>query len=179
MIKLLHSLQKRLIVKNKEDKEKEGFIKVQEELYLHLKNMLIKQIGPEALEQIEELGVELKNKTIQLRHMDTELNMYQAQVREYKYTIGQLDESLADSKKKFLDLYRKRESTTGHLIQTNNLVLAGSDAAQESKSEIVQDRSRQLLNDTEMQAPQPLEPIEQSLVASAAELPTLNSVSSA
>ncbi|KAJ1341947.1 hypothetical protein BSLG_003447 [Batrachochytrium salamandrivorans] len=72
---------------------------------------------------------------------------------------------------KYTGSLSSKESTTGHLIQTNNLVLAGSDAAQESKSEIVQDRSRQLLNDTEMQAPQPLEPIEQSLVASAAELP--------
>ncbi|KAL2911092.1 hypothetical protein HK105_209456 [Polyrhizophydium stewartii] len=108
MIQLLHTLQKKLIVKNKEDKEKEEFIKVQEELYLHLKQMLAKQVGPEAIEQISELEAQLKQKHVQLRHMDTELNMYQAQVREYKYSIGQLDSLLAGYKKQFLELYRQR-----------------------------------------------------------------------
>eukprot|EP00842_Homolaphlyctis_polyrhiza_P000513 jgi/Hompol1/1462/HPOL_001881-RA len=108
MIQLLHTLQKKLIVKNKEDKEKEDSIKIQEELYLHLKAMLAKQIGPEALEQITELEKQLKDKNVELRHMDTELNMYQAQVREYEYSITQLDQTLAEFRNSFLAIYKQR-----------------------------------------------------------------------
>jgi uncharacterized membrane protein YgaE (UPF0421/DUF939 family) len=104
----LHSLQKKLIAKAKEEREKQEAIEIKEKLYLHLKSMLAKQVGPEATEQANDFVKALKEKRSQLRHMDTELNMYQAQVREYKHSIDTLDGGLADIKKKFLLLYMKR-----------------------------------------------------------------------
>lgn len=117
MLQMLHSLQKKLISKTKEEKEKQEAIEIKEKLYLHLKAMLAKQVGPEATEQCNDFVKALKEKKLQLRHMDTELNMYQAQVREYKHSIGELNYGLADIKKKFLGMYMKRaaQSTMLHL----------------------------------------------------------------
>ncbi|KAJ3311861.1 hypothetical protein HDV04_003601 [Boothiomyces sp. JEL0838] len=108
LILLQHTLQKKLIVKNKELAEKDQAIEVKEKLYLHLKTILAKQAGPEAAQQYAEFMKILKDKKKQLRHMDTELNMYKSQVEEYKYTISQLDAGLRDCKKKFLKMYKER-----------------------------------------------------------------------
>ncbi|KAJ3129075.1 hypothetical protein HK098_002667 [Nowakowskiella sp. JEL0407] len=96
MIQLLHSLQKKLIEKTQENSQKEALIQQQEETYLRLKAILGKQIGPEALEQVSEYQQILKDKTMQMKHMGTELNMYQAQVREYRYAVFQLDKALGE-----------------------------------------------------------------------------------
>ncbi|KAJ3334204.1 hypothetical protein HDU76_006576 [Blyttiomyces sp. JEL0837] len=108
MIQLLHSLQTNLIAKAKEDRDKEEMIGSQEKLYLHLKGILAKQIGPEALEQVDEYQQILKNKTMQLKHMGIELNMYQAQVREYKHAVESLQRSLDGVKMAFIDMRKGR-----------------------------------------------------------------------
>ncbi|KAJ3262633.1 hypothetical protein HK103_000162 [Boothiomyces macroporosus] len=115
LILLQHTLQKKLIVMNKELAQKDQAIEVKEKLYLHLKTILAKQAGPEAAQQYAEFMKILKDKKKQLRHMDTELNMYKSQVEEYKYTISQLDAGLRDCKKKFLKMYKERveEMKTG------------------------------------------------------------------
>ncbi|EGF81000.1 hypothetical protein BATDEDRAFT_24602 [Batrachochytrium dendrobatidis JAM81] len=199
MIQLLHTLQKKLITKTKEDKEKKEFIKIQEELYLHLKNMLMKQVGPEALEQIEELETQFKNKSRQLRHMDTELNMYQAQVREYKYTIGQLDASLAAHKKQFLSLYHKRVDAIRngasvsiqaipHSADKINLPMLPEKPQSASQQNLQFTADMQLQDSTlapdevhDMNSAQAItdsitEPQEQLVVASAAEIPNLGTI---
>ncbi|KAJ3287003.1 hypothetical protein HK104_008791 [Borealophlyctis nickersoniae] len=106
MIQLLHTLQKKLIAKSKEDQEKERLITSKEELYLHLKSLLAKQVGPEAVEQVADYKQILKEKSAQLNHMDTELNMYQAQVREHRYAIAQLDKGMKEVRAKFLKTYK-------------------------------------------------------------------------
>lgn len=108
MLQMLHTLQKKLICKTKEEREKQQAIEIKEKLYLHLKSLLAKQIGPEALEQANEFEKTLKDKKMQLRHMDTELHMYQAQVQEYKYSIKNMDVEIADVKKRFLAMYTKK-----------------------------------------------------------------------
>ncbi|KAJ3322388.1 hypothetical protein HDV06_003108 [Boothiomyces sp. JEL0866] len=108
LILLQHTLQKKLIAKNKELAEKDHAIEVKEKLYLHLKTILAKQAGPEAVQQYAEFMKILKDKKKQLRHMDTELNMYKSQVKEYQYTIGQLDAELLECKKQFLKMYKER-----------------------------------------------------------------------
>ncbi|KAJ3366934.1 hypothetical protein HDU91_001646 [Kappamyces sp. JEL0680] len=108
MLQLLHTLQKKLIAKTKEEREKEASIEVKEKLYLHLKTILAKQAGPEAVQQVAELHKIAKEKKMQLRHMDTELNMYKSQVNEYQYAIQGLDANLSDCKKRFLKMYQER-----------------------------------------------------------------------
>ena len=108
MIQLLHSLQKNLIMKTKEDKEKEELIQSKEQLYLHLKGILAKQVGPEAIEQVEEFQQILKDKNIQLKQMAVELNMYQSQVREYKHAIEVLNRSLLQVKEDYISIKKKK-----------------------------------------------------------------------
>ncbi|KAJ3019476.1 UNVERIFIED_CONTAM: hypothetical protein HDU68_010648 [Siphonaria sp. JEL0065] len=111
MIQLLHTLQKNLISKTKEVKEKEDIIQNKEQLYLHLKGVLAKQVGPEAIEQVEEFQKILKEKNIQLKHMNVELNMYHAQVREYKHAVDVLNRSLKQVKDDYYEMKK-----TGKLL---------------------------------------------------------------
>ena len=108
LIQMIQTLQKKLIAKSKEDKEKEAMIGKKEELYLHLKGLLAKQVGPEALEQMAEFETVLKDKNLQLKHMGAELNMYQAQVREYRYAIENLDKSIEGLKKEMSLRYKSK-----------------------------------------------------------------------
>ncbi|TPX59890.1 hypothetical protein PhCBS80983_g02172 [Powellomyces hirtus] len=106
MIQLLHSLQRQLISKSKEESDKEQMIHSKEMLYLYLKTLLAKQVGPEAIEQISEFQHILNDKTMQFKHMGTELNMYQAQLREYRYSITQLDKGMDKLKKQYMQQNR-------------------------------------------------------------------------
>ncbi|KAJ3042969.1 hypothetical protein HDV00_006276 [Rhizophlyctis rosea] len=106
LLQMLHTVQKKLISKAKEDSEKEQLIQSKEQLYLHLKTLLARQVGPEAVEQVADYKRILKDKTAQLNHMETELNMYQAQVREHRYAIGQLDKGMRDVGAKFMKTYK-------------------------------------------------------------------------
>ncbi|ORY37952.1 hypothetical protein BCR33DRAFT_441731 [Rhizoclosmatium globosum] len=104
MIQLLHTLQKNLISKTKEVKEKETLIQQKEELYLHLKAVMAKQVGPEAIEQVEEFQRILKEKNVQLKHMNVELNMYHSQVKEYKYALDGLNRALKQVKDDYFEM---------------------------------------------------------------------------
>jgi chromosome segregation ATPase len=110
LMKMIQCLQKKLISLSKDDHEKQSLISKKEELYLHLKELLAKQVGPEAMEQIEEYETVLKDKNLQLKHMSAELNMYQAQVREYRYSISQADKSLEELKKEIMERYNAQMS---------------------------------------------------------------------
>lgn len=79
---LLHTLQKTLIANNKKEKGREAAISIKEGLYLHMKNELARQTGMEGRNQVEEFEKVVRGKGIQLGHMETELNMYKAQVQE-------------------------------------------------------------------------------------------------
>lgn len=108
LLQLLHSLQKRLIAKTEEEQRKAAVIQAKEEQYLQLKNILVRQVGPEAIEQINEFERILKDKNKQYKHMGTELNMYQAQVKEYRYQIQNLDKAFQDLKSKFRQQYHQK-----------------------------------------------------------------------
>ncbi|KAJ3089215.1 hypothetical protein HK102_006917 [Quaeritorhiza haematococci] len=118
LLQLLHTLQKKVIVKTREDRQKEHLIQTKEETYLHLRSVLGKQVGPEAQEQVKEFKNILKEKNMQLRHMDSELNMYQAQVREYRYAIGVLDKGLGEIKKQYITSQLARAAMGGGGLQT-------------------------------------------------------------
>lgn len=109
MIQLLQTLQRNLIARSAEEREKERQIDVQERLYLHLKGILQKQVGPEVIEQVDEFERTLKSKRAQLKHMGVELNMYQDQVKEHKHMIERLNGALKEIK----DMYMDRRRTVG------------------------------------------------------------------
>ncbi|KAJ3223322.1 hypothetical protein HK099_001296 [Clydaea vesicula] len=94
MIQLVQALQKKLIEKTNLDNEKVKLIQQNEEIYLNCKTLLSNQVGPEAFEQVREFEKLLKDKQLQLKHMGTELNMYQAQGKEYKHAIEVLNKEI-------------------------------------------------------------------------------------
>lgn len=51
----------------------------------------------------------LREKTKQMKAMASELNMYQAQVNEYKYQIERLTRDLNDMKRKYLEQRRREQ----------------------------------------------------------------------
>ena len=101
LVQLMHTLQKKLIEKTSEDAEKARLIAQTEELYIQLKNLLAKQTGPESIEQVHEFERVLKEKGMQLKHMNTEMNMYRAKVCEYRYQIDVLDKSFDNMRKRY------------------------------------------------------------------------------
>eukprot|EP00775_Hariotina_reticulata_P010077 gene10077-10232_t len=100
MIQKIQTLQKRLIGKTEEVVEKDLLIQEKEKLYVELKGILARQPGPEVAEQLSIYQASLRDKTKQLKAMASELNMYQAQVAEYKYEIERLTQELAALKTK-------------------------------------------------------------------------------
>ena len=87
--------------------EKELLIQEKEKLYMELKQILARQPGPEVAEQLSIYQQTLKEKTKQMKGMSSELNMYEAQVKEYKYEIERLAKELQEVKKKYYMQKRK------------------------------------------------------------------------
>merc|ERR1711988_1578382 len=109
MIQKIQTLQKRLIAKTEEVVEKDLLIQEKEKLYVELKNILARQPGPEVAEQLSVYQTNLREKTKQMKAMAAELNMYQAQVNEYKFEIERLTRGLQDVKKKYFEQKKKEQ----------------------------------------------------------------------
>ena len=109
MVQKIQTLQKRLIAKTEEVVEKDLMIQEKEKLYVELKNVLSRQPGPEAAEQINVYQANLREKTRQMKAMASELNMYQSQVSEFKYEIDRLQRELQAAKEKYYDARRKEQ----------------------------------------------------------------------
>lgn len=84
LIQKVQTLQKRLISKTEEVVEKSIIIKEKDKQYSELKTMLARQPGPEVAEQLSVYQQNMKQKTRQMKALASELNMYQAQVHEYR-----------------------------------------------------------------------------------------------
>lgn len=107
LIQKIQTLQRRLIAKTEEVVEKGLIIQEKDKLYNELKGILARQPGPEVAEQLTVYQQNLKRKTAQMKAMASELNMYQAQVNEYKYEQERLSRELTDMKRKYYQQKRK------------------------------------------------------------------------
>lgn len=113
IITKIQRLQKDLIDISNEVIHIELLIQQKEKLYVELKNILARQPGPEVLEQIEVYKANLKEKNHQKKAMEAELQLYQRQVREYKYEIDRIDEKMDNLKKQYFDkMAQKRDINT-------------------------------------------------------------------
>ena len=77
-------------------------------------------------EALDSVQANLREKTKQMKAMASELNMYQAQVNEYKYQIERLTRDLNDMKRKYLE-QRRREQVTmerDRSLKPQNLIAA-------------------------------------------------------
>jgi chromosome segregation ATPase len=107
LIQKIQTLQRRLISKTEEVVEKSLVIQEKEKLYNELKHIMARQPGPEVAEQLAVYQQNLKKKTAQMKAMASELNMYQAQVNEYKYEQERLTRELTEMKRKYYVQKRK------------------------------------------------------------------------
>ncbi|OQR90419.1 hypothetical protein THRCLA_09351, partial [Thraustotheca clavata] len=103
MIRKIQVLQKKLIKKCEETCMKDLMIVEKEKLYVELKNVLARQPGPEVAEQILVYQDNLKKKQAQMKNMENELEMYKAQVREYKHDILKIDKDMQHLKVRWLE----------------------------------------------------------------------------
>ncbi|KAJ1547620.1 hypothetical protein HK405_005363, partial [Cladochytrium tenue] len=101
-LRRLQALRRELIARSVAEAERERGIAVQERLYLRLRSVLVRQAGPEAVEQIAEFEKALRARRARLRHLGVELNMYQAQVQEDRHAIARLDKELGAVKQSYI-----------------------------------------------------------------------------
>merc|ERR1712127_831484 len=126
MIQKIQTLQKRLIAKTEEVVEKDLLIQEKEKLYIELKNILARQPGPEVAEQLSVYQTNLREKTKQMKAMAAELNMYQAQVNEYKFEIERLTRELQDVKKKYFEQKRREQQNAGGGVDNKPIMRTGT-----------------------------------------------------
>merc|ERR1712014_478351 len=83
-------------------------IQEKEKLYLEMNNLLAKQPGPEIVEEVGKHQQSLREKTKQMKAMAAELNMYHAQLNDYKDEIERLTKELQVTKRRYFE-HRHRE----------------------------------------------------------------------
>merc|ERR1712072_1443287 len=108
MFQKVKALQKRLISKTEEAVEKDLTIQEKEKLYLEMENLLAKQPPQSVVEEVGKQQQALKLKTTQMKAMAAELNMYHAQLNDYKDEIERLTRELQDTKRKYFE-HKHRE----------------------------------------------------------------------
>merc|ERR1719163_257916 len=115
------TLQKRLISKTEEAVEKDLAIQEKEKLYLEMRNLLQKQPGPEVVEEVAKQQQSLKERTKGMKSMAAELNMYHAQLNDYKDEIERLTKELQDTKRRYFEQRRREQllQDTSRTEQTN------------------------------------------------------------
>merc|ERR1719440_398813 len=106
MLKKVKTLQKKLIMKTEEVLERDALIAEKEKLYVHLKGILARQPGPDVAEQLALYADNLKDKTAQMKHMQSELKKYQEQVRDRQDNVERLQTDLEYIRKSYLDQRR-------------------------------------------------------------------------
>jgi len=107
LITKIHTLQRRLISKTEEVVEKNADLKQTETEYNDMKLKLSRQPGPESAEQLSAFQKSLVEKQRQIKNMEGELALYQAQVNEYKYEVDHLMNETTDVKKKYFTMKKK------------------------------------------------------------------------
>merc|ERR1719161_1543022 len=137
MMQKVKTLQKRLISKTEEAVEKDLAIQEKEKLYLEMRNLLSKQPGPEVVEEVANQQQSLKEKTKGMKAMAAELNMYHAQMNDYKDEIERLTKELQDTKRRYFE-QRRREQ----LLQDTSRTEQNTTAARRTPADMGQQASQ-------------------------------------
>merc|ERR1712025_347143 len=93
--------------KTEEVVAKDAMILEKEKLYVELKNVLARQPGPEVAEQLALYQKNLKQKKVQMKKVNTELQLYKEQVEQHKQTIETIYQKMDKLKK---DYFKKMKS---------------------------------------------------------------------
>jgi hypothetical protein len=110
LVEQIQKLQKRLIVKTEEVVEADLLLQEKEKLYGELEELLKRQPGPEVAEQLSVYQHELRGKTRTMKSLAAELNMFQAQVIEYRYEAQRLKSERDDVVRTLYQDKRKQQN---------------------------------------------------------------------
>merc|ERR1711977_655779 len=114
-ITMLKTLQKKLIMKTEEVLERDALIAEKEKLYVHLKGILARQPGPDVAEQLALYADNLKDKTAQMKHMQSELKKYQEQVRDRQDGVERVQQDLEHIRKSYIETRRAETLQQGRM----------------------------------------------------------------
>jgi len=115
MLKKVKTLQKKLIMKTEEVLERDALIAEKEKLYVHLKGILARQPGPDVAEQLALYADNLKDKTAQMKHMQSELKKYQEQVRDRQDGVERVQQDLEHIRKTYIEKRRAETLQQGRM----------------------------------------------------------------
>jgi len=115
MITKIQTLQKRLIGKTEECVEKDVVIEQKEKSLNELREMMKRQPSIEDAKMLSTYERSLKQKGTQMKAMAAELNMYQAQVNEYKYENERLVREMNEVKRKYFESKKREQATREHI----------------------------------------------------------------
>jgi len=115
MITKIQTLQKRLIGKTEECVEKDVVIEQKEKSLNELREMMKRQPSIEDAKMLSTYERNLKQKGTQMKAMAAELNMYQAQVNEYKYENERLVREMNEVKRKYFESKKREQATRDHI----------------------------------------------------------------
>ncbi|KAM7537507.1 hypothetical protein Aperf_G00000075879 [Anoplocephala perfoliata] len=117
MIRKIHTLQKRLIGKTEEVLQKEIQIQKKESKYVELKQVLVRQPGPEIAEQLAIYQNSLREKLAAMKLMTAEAEKYDANIKQYKQQLEEHDKELESMKRTYFAKKRKREKSRNQLLR--------------------------------------------------------------
>uniref|UniRef100_A0A674NJS0 Cilia and flagella associated protein 58 n=1 Tax=Takifugu rubripes TaxID=31033 RepID=A0A674NJS0_TAKRU len=115
LIMKIQSLQKRLIAKSQELEERELLLQEKEKLYVELKQILARQPGPEAAEQLQQHKWLLRDKASKLKALTAQVRVLDRRMSEYRCENQRLADELTNVKKKYLSqkkLHSQNRSST-------------------------------------------------------------------
>lgn len=119
----IHTLQKRLIAKTEEVKQKNQQIEAKDKILKELKQIMQRQPTIEEAKMIPVYQQSLSQKGQQMKAMVGELQMYQNQVNEYKYEIERLEQQLHNQKKKYFGQKKREQQDKDYLLSQKPQVI--------------------------------------------------------
>jgi chromosome segregation ATPase len=124
----LQTLQKRLIAKIEESRQKDLVIREKEKHYSDLKSVLARQPGPEIAEQLTIFHENILKRTEQLKRMSEELDSSRTGVNELKSELDRLGFEVTDVKKSYFTLKSRNTLMLRERTLTNASLANRADA---------------------------------------------------
>ncbi|XP_025262810.1 cilia- and flagella-associated protein 58 [Camponotus floridanus] len=107
MIKKVQILQKRILKISSDMIDKERKLRDTEKLYMNLRDVLSKQPDPQAAANLNKVQNALRKRGEKLKCLVAELNVYEAQLGEYKGDMERMSNEMCELKKKYYAQKRK------------------------------------------------------------------------
>jgi len=121
LILKIQTLQRLLIKKTEDLIQKEQELKDKDILYEKLKKILQRQPGIKTMEQLRYYRDSLKSKINESKSLASELNMYHAQIEDYKIEIVRLNGEIQHHKVKYYNQKKKYENLSRKCEKNNKI----------------------------------------------------------